>query len=294
VFPAPSYPLPVTEDAKPYAIGFALPVATPGVRLVCRPGVLNPGCGSPLDHPLSFRYDESDCMVILDDVLVPWERVFLHRDVELHNSIYARTGARYAIQHQFVIKDLAKAEFMMGLAFALARSTKVDEFLHIQGALAELINDVEVIRSCIIAAEADAALDRHGQMVPAAGPLTAVRFLFPQMFRRACEIIQIIGAGGLVMVPSLAELDGPAADDVARYCEAATLDSRSRIKLFRLAYDAALSTFSGRQQLYERYFAGDPVRGATGVYLGYDKEPHVNRIWDVLDRFEREAGQPKP
>ena len=289
VMSAPSYPLPMTDDAKPFALGFALPVATPGVRFICRPSVLHVGAGSPLDHPLSVRYDETDCMVIFDDVLVPWERVFIYRDIEIHNTIYARTDARTPMAHQFVVKDLAKAEFMMALAMTLARSTKVDEFLHIQGMLTELINDVEVIRSCILASEAEATLSPRGILLPAAGPLTAVRFLFPQMFRRACEIIQIIGAGGLVMVPSFAELDGPMGEAVALYYQAANADARSRIKLFRLAHDASMSTFSGRQQLYERYFAGDPVRGAGGVYLGYDKEPQFARIWSLLDRFEKEA-----
>ncbi|HUZ75454.1 MAG TPA: 4-hydroxyphenylacetate 3-hydroxylase N-terminal domain-containing protein [Stellaceae bacterium] len=289
VMSAPSYPLPETEEAKPYAIGFAIPVATPGVRMICRPSVMHLGAGSPLDYPLSVRYDETDGMVVFDDVLVPWERVFIYRDVEIHNTIYARTGARAALSHQFVTKDLAKAEFMMALAFTLARTTKVDTFLHIEGLLAERINDVEVIRACLLASEAEATVSPHGIVVPAGGPLNAMRFLFPQMFRRACESIEIIGAGGLVMVPSFAELDGPVAADVAAYCQAAGADSRARIKLFRLAHDAALSTFSGRQQLYERYFAGDPVRGAAGLYEGYDKEPHVARIWALLDRFEREA-----
>ena len=76
------------------------------------------------------------------------------------------------------------------------------------------------------------------------------------------------------------------------YYQAANADSRSRIKLFRLAFDAALSSFSGRQQLYERYFAGDPVRSAGGLYHAYDKEPHVERIWTLLDRFEREKDWP--
>jgi 4-hydroxyphenylacetate 3-monooxygenase len=116
-----------------------------------------------------------------------------------------------------------------------------------------------------------------------------MRFLFPEMYRRACEIIQIIGAGGLVMVPSFAELDGPAGADVAAYAQAANADARERIKLFRLAHDAAMSTFSGRQQLYERYFAGDPVRGAAALYLGTDKSPHLARIKALLERFEREA-----
>jgi 4-hydroxyphenylacetate 3-monooxygenase len=292
VMSAPTYPLPETEEAKPFALGFAIPVATPGVRMICRPSVLHLGAGSPLDHPLSVRYDETDCMVVFDDVLVPWERVFVYRDVAIHNTIYGRTGARGALAHQFVTKDLAKAEFMMALAFTLARTTKVDGFLHIQGHLAERINDVEVIRACLVAAEEEATTLANGLVVPASGPLGAMRFMFPQMFRRACECIGIIGAGGLVTVPSFAELDGPVAADVAAYCQAAGAESRERIKLFRLAHDAALSTFSGRQQLYERFFAGDPVRNATGVYEGYDKTPHVERIWALLDRFEREAAAP--
>ncbi len=289
VMPAPSYPLPQTEDAKPFALGFALPVATKGVRLICRPSVLHLGAGSPLDHPLSVRYDETDCMVVFDDVLVPWERVFIYRDIDIHNTIYARSGARSAISHQYVVKDLAKAEFMLALALSLAHATKVDEFLHIQGLLADLINDVEIIRSCILAAEAGATVNEHGIVVAAPAPLTAMRFEFPKMFRRACEAIQVIGAGGLVMVPSFAELDGPAGADVAAYCQAANADSRERIKLFRLAHDASMSTFSARQQLYERYFAGDPVRGAAGVVLGLDKEPLYARIRDLLNRFEAEA-----
>ena len=49
----------------------------------------------------------------------------------------------------------------------------------------------------------------------------------------------------------------------------------TRIKLFRLAFDAAVSSFSGRQQLYERYYSGDPVRLAGTLYGLYDKDTHI-------------------
>jgi len=106
------------------------------------------------------------------------------------------------------------------------------------------------------------------------------------MFVRMCEVIQILGAGGLVAVPSYAELDGPAAADVATYFQAANADAATRIKLFRLAFDAAVSSFSGRQQLYERYYSGDPVRLAATLYGLYDKDTHIDRIVAVLDELE--------
>jgi 4-hydroxyphenylacetate 3-monooxygenase len=127
-------------------------------------------------------------------------------------------------------------------------------------------------------------------MTPAAMPLWNVRMMFPKMFVRACEIIQILGAGGLVAVPSYAETASPIWPDVERYFQAANLDSRARVKLFRLAFDAAVSSFSGRQQLYERYYSGDPVRLAGTLYQLYDREAPMQRIWSMLDGLEQRHG----
>src|SRR4029077_17817786 len=110
--------------------------------------------------------------------------------------------------------------------------------------------------------------------------------MIPKMFVRACEIIQLLGAGGLVAVLSYAELSGPAAADVEKYAQAANADAPSRVKLFRLAFDAAVSSFSGRQQLYERYYSGDPVRLAGALYAMYPKDAPVARIHKMLDELE--------
>ena len=76
------------------------------------------------------------------------------------------------------------------------------------------------------------------------------------------EIIQQIGASGLVAMPTEQELAGPLADDIRKYYQAARAEAFDRIPLFRLAWDTALSAFGARQVLYERFFFGDPVRMA--------------------------------
>jgi 4-hydroxyphenylacetate 3-monooxygenase len=275
-----------SKEAEPYAFGFSVPVAAPGLRFICRPSVIHQNAPSVMDYPLSARFDETDAMVIFDDVLVPWERVFIHRDPELCNGLYNRTGIMPQIMHQFSTKNLAKAEFMMGLGFAIAKSTNIDEHLQVQGLLAELIQFTEFSRACLRASEADASPGPFGTMIPAAMPLWTVRMMFSNMFRRMCEIIQILGAGGLVAVPSHAELRGRAAEDVATYFQAVNADAPTRIKLFRLAFDAAVSSFSGRQQLYERYYSGDPVRLAGTLYGLYEKDTHIDRIFGMLDDLE--------
>ncbi len=282
----PSTYLANNDEARPYAFGFAVAVNAPGLRFICRPSVIHTQAASAMDYPLSSRLDETDAMVIFDNVLVPWERVFIHRDVEMCNGLYNRTGAMPQIMHQFSTKNLAKAEFMMAVAFAMARATKIDAHLHVQGMLAELIQFTEFVRACLRASEADAKPNASGFMTPSPMPLWTVRMMFPKMFIRMCEIIQTLGAGGLVAVPSYAELSGPMRGDVETYFQAVNADARHRIKLFRLAFDAAVSSFSGRQQLYERYYSGDPVRLAGTLYEIYDKEAYIDRIRDLLDDLE--------
>jgi 4-hydroxyphenylacetate 3-monooxygenase len=175
---------------------------------------------------------------------------------------------------------------MMGLAFAIAKTTNIDQHLHVQGMLAELIQYTEFCRACLRASEADAAPSPSGVMTPAAMPLWTVRMMYPKMFVRMCEIIQILGAGGLVAVPSYAEVDGPVASDVTTYFQAANADAKTRIKLFRLAFDAAVSSFAGRQQLYERYYSGDPVGLAGTLYGLYGKDPHIDRIFAMLNDLD--------
>ena len=282
----PSTYLANTPEAEPYAFGFAIPVASAGLRFICRPSIVPLEVGSHMDFPFSLRFDETDAMAVFDDVLVPWERVFIHRDPPMCNGLYDRTGTYPQVMHQFTVKNLAKSEFMMGLGFAIAKATNIDQHLHVQGMLAELIQFTEFCRACMRAAETDAAPGADGVIVPAHMPLWTVRMMFPKMFVRMCEIIQTLGAGGLVAVPSYAETGSPVWRDVENYFQAANADSIARIKLFRLAFDAAISSFSGRQQLYERYYSGDPVRLAGSLYNLYDRDSAIARIEATLDRFE--------
>ena len=57
--------------------------------------------------------------------------------------------------------------------------------------LAEMIITTELMRSCLRAAEADAHLDKWGEYMPARPPLDTARNLFPRLYPRMVEIIQL-------------------------------------------------------------------------------------------------------
>jgi 4-hydroxyphenylacetate 3-monooxygenase len=56
--------------------------------------------------------------------------------------------------------------------------------------------------------------------------------------------------------------------------------------MLTLYYDAAVSSVSGRQQFYERYYSGDPVRLAGALYSMYPKDAPVARIHQMLEELE--------
>jgi 4-hydroxyphenylacetate 3-monooxygenase len=289
----PSTLLKATPDDAPYAFGFIIPTDAPGLKLICRES-LDYG-GSRFDHPLSSRFEEMDAVVVFDDVRVPWDNVLLYRDVERCNAAHARTGAVVGMAHQVVIKNIAKCEFVLGLAALLVDTIGAERFQHVQEKLAELWVTLETMRALKRAAEADAALDEWGVMRPAWNPLDAARNLFPKLYPRMIEILQQLGASGLVAMPTAQDLQGPLADDIRRYYQAARADAFERIPLFRLAWDAAISAFAGRQVLYERFFFGDPVRMAGSLVAAHDAEirGYADRIRDLVRDLRDEALTPE-
>ena len=281
----PSTLLKNPEEDAPYAFGFCIPNNTNGLRFICRESV---DYGrSHFDHPLGSRFEEMDAVVVFDDVFVPWENVFLYRDIKRCNEAYARTGAVVHMTHQVVVKNIAKCEFMLGLASLMVNSIGAEIFQHIHEKLAEIWVNLETMKAFLRAAEADAELDEWGVVRPAWNPLDAARNLFPRLYPRMVEIIQQIGASGLVAMPTARDIDGPLAEDIRKYYQAARADAFDRIPLFRLAWDASISAFAGRQVLYERFFFGDPVRMAGALVTG-----HAGQIQEYAEKvraFVREG-----
>ncbi|MDB6012136.1 MAG: 4-hydroxyphenylacetate 3-monooxygenase, oxygenase subunit [Gammaproteobacteria bacterium] len=281
----PSTLLKNPEEDAPYAFGFCIPNSTAGLRFICRESV---DYGrSHFDHPLGSRFEEMDAVVVFDDVFVPWENVFLYRDIKRCNEAYARTGAVVHMTHQVVVKNIAKCEFMLGLASLLVNSIGAEIFQHIHEKLAEIWVNLETMKAFLRAAEADAELDEWGVMRPAWNPLDAARNLFPRLYPRMVEIIQQIGASGLVAMPTAQDVTGPLAEDIRKYYQAARAEAVDRIPLFRLAWDASISAFAGRQVLYERFFFGDPVRMAGALVTGHGAQ--IQEYAEKVRAFVREG-----
>ena len=279
VYPARTRRVPAGEEGK-YAFGFAIPCNTNGLKFQCRDTV---DLGrSHFDHPAGSRFEEMDAIVFFEDVLVPWERVFLYNDVALCNQWGERTNRNAHTGHQVVTKNVVKCEFMLGLATLIVDTLGSGDLPHTQGLIAEIIENLEITRALLAASEAQASVDEWGIFCPDYRPLLVARKKMIDMYPRMTEILHLLGSSSLMALPAEADLSGPLAEDIHRYMDTDTATAEERIRLFRLAWDVSCSSFGSRQTLYERYFGGDGARNAALLYQIYDRSAQRNMVEEFL------------
>src|SRR5206468_4556828 len=155
----------------PYAFAIAIPNDARGLRFLCRE-TFDYG-KSRFDHPLGARFEEMDAVVIFDDVHVPWDRVFLLHDVEKCNRAFAMTGAVAQMAHQVVTKNVAKTEFILGVASLIVDTIALEQYQHVHEKIAEIIIALEAMRAFLRTSEVEAQLNRWGIIQPAWPPLDA-------------------------------------------------------------------------------------------------------------------------
>ncbi|HLI45605.1 MAG TPA: 4-hydroxyphenylacetate 3-hydroxylase C-terminal domain-containing protein, partial [Geobacterales bacterium] len=272
------------QDDAPYAMAFALSVDTPGLKFICRESFAHE---SNIDHPLASRFDEQDAVVVFDDVLVPWERIFILEDPEKCNAYSEVTNAVYFMAHQSLVRELAKCEFAVGLTTLLSETIGIDQFPNVQEKIAELIMLTESMRAFLVASEANAKMNKWGIMVPDSSFLHAARNLWPRIAHKLNITIKQLGASGLMAIPPAKVLNSEARSYVDKYYQAKLANAEERIKLFKLAWDFVGSSFGSRQDLYEYFFFGDPFRMAGNLYNWYtQKEEFKKRVKDFLDKLK--------
>lgn len=265
---------------EPFAYAFSIPSNTEGLKFICRESFAYDT--SSFNHPLGSRFEEMDSVIVFDDVLIPWERVFVVEDIEVANDLYSKSSYKPLVLHQVVSRQVVKAEFILGVAQLLVNTIAIGEYPHVKEKICEIIIALENHKALLLASEMGAKLDKWGTMVPDLAPLSVAVVQFSKVYPRFTEILQLLGASGLVSIPTEADLHSPLKGDIDQYLQAANADAETRIKLFRLAWDTSMSAFGSRQTLYERFFFGCPNRLTQALYSEYHRHHLVE---DVKKQF---------
>lgn len=262
------------------AFAFSIPSNTKGIKFICRDTFL--GGQSSFNHPLSSRFEEMDSIIVFDNVVVPWNRVFFYNNAEVAEEFPFQSSFHSFAKHQVVTRQIVKTEFVLGIAELLIETINVSGYQHIQEKMSEIIIGLETMKALLEKSENNAEVDEWGYMRPEMFPLQVAGNIFPKIYPRFTEIIQLIGASGMIALPTENAFHSSIRNDLDHYLKGATKTAEERVKIFRLAWDLTMSSFGTRQTQYERYFFGDPIRLASDLYKSYPKNEYVETVSDFL------------
>jgi aromatic ring hydroxylase len=226
---------------------FVVAVNAPGVTTLCRKIATRDD--NPFVSPLSSRYDELDGQMWLDDVFVPWERVFL---VDPSPEAIPRW-----LRWHHLYGWLAKAEFTLGLALALTHAMGLKEHQQTIEYLIDLIEPVQTVRSCLTAAERDPDFTPSGYCVPAHRHLAAGGIALFKARQRMSEILRILPGSSLVVAPSDRDLATPEmAAGLEESFGGGGYTALQRSALLQMAWDHVSSALDGRESAFEQHASG--------------------------------------
>src|SRR5271155_2374332 len=254
---------------------FIVPVNAPGVTTICRKMAVRDE--NPFVAPLSSRYDELDGQMWLDDVFIPWERVFL-----LGES--PEPVVRWLIWHH-LYGWLSKAEFTLGLALALSHAMGLVQNEATIEFLVDLAIEVQTVRSCLTATERDPQFTQEGYCVPNHSHLSVGGIAILKARQRMAEILRILPGSSLVVAPSDRDLAAP---EIAAGLEESFggggYSALQRSALLQLAWDHVSSALDGRESAFELHASGGMANWRSWLRRSFkDYNELANAVLCALD-----------
>jgi 4-hydroxyphenylacetate 3-monooxygenase/anthranilate 3-monooxygenase (FAD)/4-hydroxyphenylacetate 3-monooxygenase len=259
---------PRDPDEPDYAIAFAIPMNAPGLKIVCRD--LYAEHADPERSPLTTRFDEVDAALIFDDVVVPWNRVFVYKDPRLLAGInYIHTWGQYST----MLRLVTKLESFLGIAQLLTQYAKRQSTPSSQILLSSLMQDIEILRSCIQAGELRGYMSPGGTWAPLLSPAYRVHSI--EASDRAERTMEGLLTSTLMLSGGASDLAsekiGPF---IERYFRGGAPDTKDHLRLMAIAADMVMSPFGKRSQLYERLQSGEVDRMRQRLFGQYkDRRP---------------------
>jgi aromatic ring hydroxylase len=279
--------IPVQDPA--YACVFMIPTGVRGCTLICRASneyraaVL----GSPFDYPLSSRLDENDAILVLDNVEVPWEDVFVYRDVEKANNFFPQTGFLPRAMLQGCTRLAVKLDFISGLLLKAVEITGTKDYRGVQANVGEVLVWRNLFWGLSDSMASNAEPWKSGAVLPNSSSAVAYQVLAPEGYAQVKNLIEKTVASGLIFLNSHASdfLSPEIRPYLDQYLRGSNgVDAVDRVKLMKLLWDAIGTEFGGRHELYEINYAGSHEEIRRYALLGAMATGRVDELKGFVDR----------
>jgi 4-hydroxyphenylacetate 3-monooxygenase len=255
-----------------YAFTAVVPLSAKGLTLMSRRSY-EAGATSTFDYPLSSRFDENDAVVHFDDVKIPWDRVFIVKDLKMAQAQWHETRAHVFQNYQCIVRLMVKLKFLLGIARKIAETNNIINYPQVRDTLGLIAAKVANIEALVMAMELKGESYR-GYYVPDRSLLCTAQVIAQTTYPEIVEAIRSLSGGGMIMVPSSqADFEMPETRAIIYKTQRSpTTTTENRVKLMKLAWDAVGSEFGSRHLQYEMFYSGAPwvTRGNSFRFYDWD------------------------
>ena len=272
---------PLRPGEESLAFSAAIPLATKGIKILSRKSY-ELSSVSTFDNPLSSRFDENDAVIYFDQVKIPWERVFVFKNVQMMSAQWHATPAHVYQNYQCQIRFMVKMRFLLGIARRIAETNGIIDFPPVVEILGQMSAEVYMVEGLVESMEVSGT-QKGEYFVPSSTRLYASNVLTQQLYPKFVQSIRELSGGGLIMVPSSVNdfSHEEIANLISQTQKSPSTDSIGRVKLFKLAWDAIGSEFGSRHLQYEMFYSGANMVTRGHSYRNYNWQ----RSLDMVDQF---------
>jgi 4-hydroxyphenylacetate 3-monooxygenase len=276
---------PLKPGEEDIAFSCALPMNAKGLRVLSRKSY-EAHAVSVFDNPLSSRFDENDALMYFDDVKVPWERVFVHRDTHMCRAQFHETPAHVYQNYQAQIRLTVKITFLAGLARRITEAigtTKIPSIVEQLGTLAAQVGMVNAMLSGM-----EASGSQFGEWyVPNKHYMYAAQVITQELYPRIIHSVRDLAGGALIMLPSsAADFANPEeAAIINKTQRSTTMAPEDKVKFLKAAWDAVGSEFGSRHLQYEMFYAGARFVTTSHSFRTFDWDSAAALVDNLLSSY---------
>jgi len=260
------------EKDKQYAVAFAVPANTKGVKLVASP--FGGTTGSEFHNPISSQHHMVESVTIFDDVFVPWERVFMNGEVQFAGPL----ALRFVQYHRFtaVSYKAPLLDLLVGAGILMAQMNGIGEASHVREKLARLIAYSETVKGLTKQAALNCRMV-EGLAVPDPVYSNIAKWHFATNYHQHVALVQDLTGGLTVTGPSEEDLRSPEIGPYLRKYLGGkkTVTTEDRLRVINLVRDLTASDFGGYNEILQIHAEGSIEASKMTLLREYDAAPCV-------------------
>ncbi|MCK4221898.1 MAG: 4-hydroxybutyryl-CoA dehydratase, partial [Dehalococcoidia bacterium] len=222
------------EEDRDYAVVFAIPSDTKGIMYIYgrQPCDTRKMEGQTFDVG-NLYYGGHECMVIFDDVFVPWQRVFMYKEHEFAADLVEKFASYH---RQSYACKAGMGDVLIGATQTIAEYNGIAKAPHVRDKITEMVHLNETIFCCSLACAHEGHRESSGTYYVNSLMANITKLHVTRIPYELAKIAHEIAGGAVVTMPSEKDLRHPRVGNyVAKYLKGAgAVPAEDRIRMMRL------------------------------------------------------------